>query len=79
MHGPEAAKCMRSKGFAGIIVGVTGNVLQKDVAEYIQAGADHIMPKPITTAEVVEMLQTMIVRLDNNKNEGGEVKRDDDC
>eukprot|EP01036_Dinobryon_divergens_P030629 gene30629-39902_t len=64
MHGPQAARCMREKGFAGIILGVTGNVLQKDVAEFIQAGADHVMPKPITTADVVGMIQKMIAMED---------------
>ena len=64
MHGPEAARCMRQKGFSGIILGVTGNVLQKDVAEFLQAGADHVMPKPITTADVVGMIQKMIAKED---------------
>ena len=49
MHGPEAARRMRGLGYGGLIVGVTGNVLAADVKEYLEAGADHILPKPVTT------------------------------
>lgn len=72
MHGPEAARCMRQNGFTGLIVGVTGNVMQKDVDEYIQAGANHIMPKPITTAHVAGMIQRMVSRVMSEEDSKGD-------
>ena len=63
MHGPEAAKIMRQRGFLGTILGVTGNVMQRDVADFIEAGADRIMAKPITTMDVMGNLQQTIAKI----------------
>lgn len=59
MNGPEAAQQMRAAGFGGLIVGVTGNVLARDVEIFLKAGADHILPKPVTTLAVKEILQKL--------------------
>lgn len=50
MHGPETARAIRATGFIGFIVGVTGNINDCDVEEYITAGANAILanPPPIT-------------------------------
>ena len=58
MHGPEAARRLRAMGYSGLIIGVTGNVLPKDVQEYLDAGADQIVPKPITTSAIKDILLT---------------------
>ena len=34
MHGPDAAQSMRVAGFQGVIIGVTGNVLENDIGTY---------------------------------------------
>ena len=49
MNGPEAARRMRDLGFGGLIVGVTGSVMVRDVQNYGMAGADLILSKPIST------------------------------
>ena len=46
MHGPEAARAIRATGFTGFIVGVTGNVNDCDVNEYLCAGANFVLAKP---------------------------------
>ena len=38
---------MREGGYTNLVVGVTGNVLDDDVMEYEDAGADIIMGKPV--------------------------------
>lgn len=38
---------MRKLGYANLIVGVTGNVLDDDVEEYLLAGADIVLSKPM--------------------------------
>ena len=45
-HGPEAARTIRETGFSDVIVGVTGNVNDDDVYEYLSAGANIILAKP---------------------------------
>ena len=46
MRGTEATRRIRDMGFVGIILGVTGNVLDDDVAEFKSQGADEVLPKP---------------------------------
>lgn len=53
----EATKVLRSRGFKCLIVGVTGNALEDDVAEYMAAGADMILPKPIRVSTLHLLLQ----------------------
>ena len=57
MNGPEAAQLMRSGGYRGLIVGVTGNVMEKDVADYLASGADCVLGKPVNTEELTQILQ----------------------
>ena len=46
VHGPEAARALRASGFTGFIAGVTGNVTEYDVNDYLRAGANVILAKP---------------------------------
>lgn len=57
MNGPEAAQLMRSDGYTGLIVGVTGNVMERDVADYIASGADCVLGKPVNTEDLKQILQ----------------------
>ena len=45
MCGPEACKKMRDVGFAGLIIGLTGNALEQDIAEYMAQGASAVLKK----------------------------------
>jgi CheY-like chemotaxis protein len=56
MNGTEAAKEIRKLGFAGKIIGVTGNALQADVDEFISNGADDVVIKPITKENYAHIL-----------------------
>jgi CheY-like chemotaxis protein len=47
MNGVDAARAMRECGYKYIIAGVTGNVMDDDLNEYLQAGADVIYGKPL--------------------------------
>jgi CheY-like chemotaxis protein len=46
---------LRAGGYKHLIVGVTGYVLEEDVAEYRNAGADLILSKPLRV-NVMNML-----------------------
>jgi hypothetical protein len=51
-------------GFTGVIVGVTGNAHESDVAEFMRAGTNRVMVKPLDADEfwttVVELLSAGI-------------------
>jgi signal transduction histidine kinase/CheY-like chemotaxis protein len=47
MNGPEAAKEIRELGSDIFIVGITGNMMEEDVAYFKTCGANAVLPKPI--------------------------------
>ena len=57
MNGMQAAKAMRLAGYPYIIAGVTGNVMEDDVAEYLDAGADTVFAKPMRVDSLKKLLQ----------------------
>lgn len=54
MNGPQAAHTMRSSpvNYQGLIIGVTGNVMQEDLKDFIDNGANAIIKKPINVKEI---------------------------
>lgn len=57
MTGAEACKVMREIGFAGIIIGLTGNAFEQDIADYIAQGANAVLKKPLVLADLFETLR----------------------
>ena len=47
MSGPVATELLRQKGYIGLIVGVTGNVMQQEVDIFISKGANKVLFKPL--------------------------------
>lgn len=56
LHGPQATKQMRQLGYNGRIIGVTGNVMECDMKEFCDAGADFILKKPLKVEDVERIL-----------------------
>jgi signal transduction histidine kinase len=52
LKGPEATRECRRLGYKGIIIGVTGNVLDEDIDYFIEHGADEVIPKPISLQSI---------------------------
>mmetsp|Transcript_22557 Transcript_22557/g.30888 ORF Transcript_22557/g.30888 Transcript_22557/m.30888 type:complete len:124 (-) Transcript_22557:3499-3870(-) len=57
MNGPEATQILRRQGFRGLVVGVTGNVLQADVDLFLSSGADAVLPKPLVMGRLRDLLR----------------------
>ena len=55
MDGPDAARLMRQVGFNGPIIGITGH---EDSADYLAAGADIVLIKPIRAEDVLKAIAT---------------------
>lgn len=50
MNGLQATAEIRKMGYPFLIVGVTGNVLESDIQEFLSAGADLVLAKPLKTS-----------------------------
>jgi CheY-like chemotaxis protein len=61
MGGREATKIIREQGFAGLIVGLTGNTMDAIAEEFIDCGADAVLLKPLEVAELIAVLQAHTV------------------
>jgi CheY-like chemotaxis protein len=57
MSGPEAAKRLRELGYKGLIVAITGNVMDSDVASFKAHGADEVLPKPLNMSALQKFLK----------------------
>ena len=57
MCGAEATKKIRDLGFEGVIIGVTGNVLQEDADDFKIHGADAVMTKPFDASIFQKILE----------------------
>ena len=53
MTGPTAARAMRAAGFTGLIIGITGNALPEDVRDFLDSGANRVLPKPVDIMALV--------------------------
>ena len=60
MNGIDATKILRKKGFSNIIIGITGNVMDDDIHNYLYAGADVVLSKPIHTEHIEMLLSTIL-------------------
>lgn len=60
MHGPEATQKIRSLGFSGPIIAITGHVLPEHVAHFLSAGADRVMNKPLDIKELRSVLRGVV-------------------
>jgi len=58
--GPQAAKQMRQQDFKGKIIGVTGNVLKKDIEDFILHGADSVLCKPVGVGDFEMILRSWV-------------------
>ena len=56
MDGLEASRRIRSGGHRMLIVGVTGNALAEDIAAFVAAGANCVVTKPVSVAQLKDEL-----------------------
>ena len=56
MGGIEATTIIRQIEYSGLIVGVTGNALPEDIAEFTKSGANRVLTKPLQLQHVTAVL-----------------------
>ena len=57
MTGKEATEVLRKQNYRGLVVGLTGNVLDEDLEEFRESGCDEVITKPL---DVPELRRTLI-------------------
>lgn len=60
MRGVDAIKILRGANYQGFVLGVTGNVLNEDLLEFLNAGCDNVMTKPVS----IEVLTKCLIEHD---------------
>jgi CheY-like chemotaxis protein len=55
MDGPTASKNLRELGCDSFIVGLTGNVMPKEIEHFKSCGANGVLPKPLKMSVLEEM------------------------
>lgn len=66
MRGTEATTKIRALGFQGMVIAVTGNALPEDVKDFLDHGADAVMPKPFAINTFKSLVQEMTSPCRNN-------------
>jgi CheY-like chemotaxis protein len=56
LGGRATAAQLRALGFRGLIVGVTGNASATDAAEFVRAGANTVLLKPVNVPQLVALV-----------------------
>jgi CheY-like chemotaxis protein len=56
MGGIEACRLIRALGYRGVIIAISGNVIQEDIQEFLAAGADHFIGKPFKLDQLQALL-----------------------
>jgi CheY-like chemotaxis protein len=57
MRGRDAVKLMRDLKYQGRILGVTGNVLQADIDDFLAQGVNQVILKPLTIDKFKQALE----------------------
>lgn len=58
MSGLEVSHSLRTKkNYKNLIIGVTGNSLDRDLKEFVEAGADIALPKPMRYGSIVSIIE----------------------
>jgi two-component system, NarL family, capsular synthesis sensor histidine kinase RcsC len=57
LRGVDAIRILRAENYRGLVIGVTGNVLKEDLVEFLNAGCDDVLAKPVDVKAIIEALK----------------------
>lgn len=63
--GPEATKQVRSLGYKGVVIGVTGNAFEDQIQNYLSCGANAVLQKPLDIIKLKTLVSKMLSTTDN--------------
>ena len=56
MNGVEMTRQLRRLGYSQLIIGLTGNVMEQDMKEFLDAGADYVLMKPLKIKDLKSLI-----------------------
>jgi CheY-like chemotaxis protein len=56
MTGPKATRLIRTIGYKGVVMALTGSVLDDDVTDFMSSGATGVIAKPMQQVELERIL-----------------------
>ena len=62
MSGRESTAALRSRGFSGVIIGVTGDALQSDISAFLASGVTAVLSKPIDVIKFDQIVKDLLRR-----------------
>jgi CheY-like chemotaxis protein len=63
--GPQATAAIRSLGFKGIMIGVTGNCLPEEITEFLSFGLNSVLHKPVTYKTILKCIMDVMAATDS--------------
>lgn len=60
MTGIQAASALRKIGYAKLIIGVTGNSMEDEIQDFLRAGADLVITKPMKASMLEQLLYLVL-------------------
>jgi CheY-like chemotaxis protein len=67
MSGMEATKALRARGYAGLIIGLTGDIMDADVTAFLDSGANEVLCKPLDLKKLNHLLHSDHARRGNSR------------
>lgn len=61
MLGPSSVQLMRTSGFKGIVIGITGMTSIATIETFIHHGADRVLSKPVSFNTLYETVRGKIL------------------
>ena len=61
MDGPTAVEQMRARGYRGVIIGVTGSLLEEEIAHFLTSGAAAIIEKPVDLRKLQAKVRELLL------------------
>jgi CheY-like chemotaxis protein len=59
MNGMDATACLRKAGYPYLIIGLTGNIMEDDVKDFLSVGADMVLSKPLQMSSLERIIDTI--------------------
>ncbi len=56
MNGGEATQIIRKMGYKNPVIGVTGNIMQNDIQNFLSMGATLVVGKPVSMENLEKLM-----------------------
>lgn len=65
MSGIDTAMILREEGYKGLIVGITGSIVESDMKDFLDAGCDLVFSKPVDMESLIKALRNYNITVED--------------